>query len=620
MPLRCPECGADSPIGVFYCQACESALIPPEMIPGHARRAAVTVIGPIASDVIGDRSLTNLELEAGDTSGPKRYRIVLGDACPICRAVSRITFVPERPPQIPIAGCREADGCRCSLPVFGEAEPAAAGSIEPPILDAPPQTDSIGIRHLDLPTPQTGDARQSALMDEETGSYTWPAFAEISRVVAGQASRRGTPLGVLLVALDDSPALAADSNPLLEHAAVLGLMRVIQQTIRSNDVIGRYGQRSFGVLTSDAPHTDAVRLAETIREAYRAHLLSSESSSIFSLSIGVASLPDAGVDFDHVLEAAEQALGETIAHGGNSTCALGSGGTPEVLGAPGETAQSSMVQADLLHAELTARRRHGLAEAAAAFNRKESEGVALHTQVNACPVCLSAAEEVYLPRAVPPLPLIGCSNPGGCRCIYALPVFNPRRGPPPLRRELYQGLNIPRRLHDAAMFGFEEGGHAKPESLAEYLDAFPLLPSGARVPVRENEVVFLQCEAKRSWELSAPVEMAAHGPLFPMQGELRAGVRELTRPPTVPAGNLDPPEHGVMLITNWRVLFRGSQRTNSLLLVDIAGVELISGGLACRVGQRANRLCFFTRQPVQTGLILTRAVRDARVYLTSKTR
>jgi len=56
------------------------------------------------------------EAEPGEAE--ERYHIVLGDSCPVCRAVSRISFSAERPPRLPIAGCRETGGCRCTLPQF----------------------------------------------------------------------------------------------------------------------------------------------------------------------------------------------------------------------------------------------------------------------------------------------------------------------------------------------------------------------------------------------------------------------------------------------------------------------------------------------------------------------
>lgn len=64
--------------------------------------------------------------EAGDAE--KRYHIIVGDDCPVCRAVSRISFTADRPPELPIAGCRATDGCGCGLPEFEPETGQAAGS------------------------------------------------------------------------------------------------------------------------------------------------------------------------------------------------------------------------------------------------------------------------------------------------------------------------------------------------------------------------------------------------------------------------------------------------------------------------------------------------------------
>jgi len=60
----------------------------------------------------------------------RRYHIIVGDTCPVCRGAARISFPRERPPQIPVAGCREPGGCRCSLPIFAEELAAALATPE----------------------------------------------------------------------------------------------------------------------------------------------------------------------------------------------------------------------------------------------------------------------------------------------------------------------------------------------------------------------------------------------------------------------------------------------------------------------------------------------------------
>jgi hypothetical protein len=47
------------------------------------------------------------------------------------------------------------------------------------------------------------------------------------------------------------------------------------------------------------------------------------------------------------------------------------------------------------------------------------DGVALvAADSNACPACLAVSDRSYLPSGLPPLPIEGCSRPGGCRCRY----------------------------------------------------------------------------------------------------------------------------------------------------------------------------------------------------------
>jgi hypothetical protein len=72
------------------------------------------------------------------------YRIILGDTCTICRAVSRISFPEDRPPELPIAGCRAPEGCRCKLPMLTPQSPVvenvAAVETAAPVVTAPAPT------------------------------------------------------------------------------------------------------------------------------------------------------------------------------------------------------------------------------------------------------------------------------------------------------------------------------------------------------------------------------------------------------------------------------------------------------------------------------------------------
>jgi hypothetical protein len=119
MALKCPSCSAENEVGEYYCTICGSPLLPEGMIPTAARRAS--------SEPAGERPAP-----ASPPESEQRYRIILGDSCTICRAVSRITFTADRPPQLPVAGCRDPGGCRCALPVFARDVEAAVRALSKP--------------------------------------------------------------------------------------------------------------------------------------------------------------------------------------------------------------------------------------------------------------------------------------------------------------------------------------------------------------------------------------------------------------------------------------------------------------------------------------------------------
>ena len=47
------------------------------------------------------------------------------------------------------------------------------------------------------------------------------------------------------------------------------------------------------------------------------------------------------------------------------------------------------------------------------------DGIALvAADSGACPACLAVTDRSYIPSGLPPLPIDGCTAPGGCRCRY----------------------------------------------------------------------------------------------------------------------------------------------------------------------------------------------------------
>jgi len=144
---------------------------------------------------------------------------------------------------------------------------------------------------------------------------------EIKRV-----SRTGEPLSMLICDIDDFKRL----NDRLGHAAgdelLIGIARVLNDSIRETDFLARYGGEEFVVL---APGTDlrgAVALAEKIREGVAAGsyiLDSTHQLTKVTVSVGVAQYAGSRKRF---FQAADQALYRAKAAGKNCVTAEGEPG------------------------------------------------------------------------------------------------------------------------------------------------------------------------------------------------------------------------------------------------------------------------------------------------------
>ena len=95
---------------------------------------------------------------------------------------------------------------------------------------------------------------------------------------------------------------------------------VLRSSVRDNDYVYRYGGEEFVVVFSDTPPTDAVMLADRLRQAIEAAPLSGENLEPVgpvTVSIGLALLPEHGTDVDELIDMADKAMYRAKAGGRN---------------------------------------------------------------------------------------------------------------------------------------------------------------------------------------------------------------------------------------------------------------------------------------------------------------
>jgi diguanylate cyclase (GGDEF)-like protein len=163
-----------------------------------------------------------------------------------------------------------------------------------------------------------GHVKQLSETDELTGVLNMRAFATHSERVAQQAGRYARPFSVLMI---DSDSLK-QVNDTLGHETGNRLLQqtveCIQGRLRQTDLIARYGGDEFVALLPETPCNGAAGVAERIRKSVEATpLVTRDHRTSATVSIGIACYPNHGVDFESVLEKADQAMYASKAAGKN---------------------------------------------------------------------------------------------------------------------------------------------------------------------------------------------------------------------------------------------------------------------------------------------------------------
>lgn len=144
---------------------------------------------------------------------------------------------------------------------------------------------------------------------------------ELERVLA-QARRSQQPMAILMLDLDFFKQVNDKHGHLAGDACLQHAARRMQQRMRSNDLLARFGGEEFVAVLSDTDLDGARDLAEQLRLDLAQHPCQYQQQSIaLSLSIGVCALtPDAHTSREQLLRQADLALYQAKAGGRNQVC------------------------------------------------------------------------------------------------------------------------------------------------------------------------------------------------------------------------------------------------------------------------------------------------------------
>jgi len=171
---------------------------------------------------------------------------------------------------------------------------------------------------------------QMATTDGMTGLLNKRAMLEAAEQKVSAAARFGRKLSVVVTDIDWFKKVNDTYGHDVGDQVIKGLGAILTRQKRTTDQVARFGGEEFVVLCEQTDEAGAMLLAQRIREELeRTTFHSSKETFKVTCSLGVATFPEAGRDWDGLFKAADEAL-YVSKHGGRNRATAWAPKPPEV--------------------------------------------------------------------------------------------------------------------------------------------------------------------------------------------------------------------------------------------------------------------------------------------------
>ena len=126
-----------------------------------------------------------------------------------------------------------------------------------------------------------------------------------------RADHRHSPISFFMFDLDHFKHVNDRHGHRVGDAVLRHVAHLCRQSLREEDLLGRYGGEEFAAVLPDTDHTEALQLAERLRRTVEEHPLRLEGCPLpLTVSVGVSTLPGGShrLSLEHLLDRADQAL------------------------------------------------------------------------------------------------------------------------------------------------------------------------------------------------------------------------------------------------------------------------------------------------------------------------
>jgi len=167
-----------------------------------------------------------------------------------------------------------------------------------------------------------GKLEQQANQDSLTGLSNRRHFMEQGEMELARVQRYGEALSVFMLDIDHFKIVNDTHGHKAGDVVLQKLGHLLLETLRTVDIIGRIGGEEFAILLPETNLQEASEIAERLREvvAHSEVVLEAGLPLHFTVSIGVATLQDKGVNLDKLLSLADKALYQAKESGRNKVC------------------------------------------------------------------------------------------------------------------------------------------------------------------------------------------------------------------------------------------------------------------------------------------------------------
>ena len=149
-----------------------------------------------------------------------------------------------------------------------------------------------------------------SIRDSLTDLYNHRHVMQLVSVEFSRVGRYQEAFSLLMIDVDNFKKVNDAYGHPAGDTVLKDLARIVKETVRTVDAVGRYGGEEFVAVLPHTPHDLALETAERVRRRIHEHVfLAGDSKVHVTVSVGVASYPSANVDSPSTLiREADQAL------------------------------------------------------------------------------------------------------------------------------------------------------------------------------------------------------------------------------------------------------------------------------------------------------------------------